>query len=486
MRTRLVYVLSFWLIGIAITSVLAMGAFTAWNLREGFSAYLQARDNERLAVFVDLAAKRFKQTSMQGLAPIEQPDMRGLLRELAVLDGIPQNTDGPPPGEKSGPPPPERPREGPPPRRDSGFGSRIALLKPDGTQWAGPRMSADLEGTVERPIIVDGMTIAIARLQPIARSSDASETRFLRTQYIGIAGVALTLVLLSLAAALWLARQWSRPLAEVQRATSRIARGELGVRVPLERTDEIGDVMRNVNIMAASLQRIEGARREWLATLSHELRTPLTRLRGEIEALVDGVRPLNALAVVSLREEVVRLGLLVDDLHLLAVSDLNGLPCHFTDSDVDSIVQGSLVRHERAATVAGLTLRSAQTAQPPVNVVWDASRIEQLLGNLLQNSFRYTDAPGVIEISWRAQANRVHIYVDDSAPGVAEGDLVKIFEPLYRADPARSRDNGGSGLGLAICNAIVEAHGGRISASRSPLGGLRIDVELPCVAGEND
>ena len=145
--------------------------------------------------------------------------------------------------------------------------------------------------------------------------------------------------MLALGGALWLARQWVRPLLAVQAATARIAQGELDVRVPVERGDEIGDVVRNVNAMAASLQRIEGARRRWLADLSHELRTPLTVLRGEIEALVDGVRQPGEAALRSLREDVLRLGRLVDDLHLLAMADLQALPCHFADADAVQIVR---------------------------------------------------------------------------------------------------------------------------------------------------
>ena len=148
-----------------------------------------------------------------------------------------------------------------------------------------------MEGVIERPVVLRGEVVARALLRPMAPAPDAIEWQFLRSQYRSIAAVAAALLGLALGGALWLARQWVRPLLAVQAATARIAQGELDVRVPVERDDEIGDVVRNVNAMAASLQRIEGTRRRWLADLSHELRTPLTVLRGEIEALVDGVRP---------------------------------------------------------------------------------------------------------------------------------------------------------------------------------------------------
>ena len=329
---------------------------------------------------------------------------------------------------------------------------------------------------------MDGQVVAIARLRPRQRAPEANETRFLRTQYIGIGVLTSTLLLLALGVALWLARQWVRPLALVQAATARIARGELDVRIGVERSDEIGDLVRNVNAMAESLQRIEGARRRWLADLSHELRTPLTVLRGDIEAMVDGVRPLSPEAVTALRDEVVSLGVLVNDLHLLAMADLNALPCHFAEADATQIVQHVLQRHARQLEDAGLTLRARAPLETEIPVRWDAARIEQLLGNLLQNSMRYTSAPGRIEVAWRAEAQTLHLSLDDSAPGVPPNDLARLFEPLYRTDAARNRHHGGSGLGLAICEAIVRAHGGRITARDSTLGGLRIEIELPLAA----
>jgi two-component system sensor histidine kinase BaeS len=233
--------------------------------------------------------------------------------------------------------------------------------------------------------------------------------------------------------------------------------------------------------MAESLQRMEGARRRWMADISHELRTPLAGLRGEAEALLDGVRPLTRAAVVSLHEDMLRLSALVDDLHLLAMADLHSLPCRLADSDAAELVRDTVRRFEARALAAGLTL-SCNAVPPHLAVLWDPARIEQLLSNLLENSLRYTDAPGLVEVALTTQGDIVRLIVTDSAPGVAEADLERLFEPLYRADAARGRHNGGSGLGLAICVAIAQAHGGRIAAQAAPLGGLQVTVVLPIQA----
>ena len=110
---------------------------------------------------------------------------------------------------------------------------------------------------------------------------------------------------------------------------------------------------------------------------------------------------------------------------------------------------------------------------------WDVDRVEQLLGNLVDNSLRYTDPPGEILIELRELGSRIRITVDDSAPGVPAQQLGLVFEPLFRGDLARSRRVGGSGLGLAICQALAQAHGGHVAASGSKMGGLCITVELP-------
>jgi two-component system sensor histidine kinase BaeS len=312
------------------------------------------------------------------------------------------------------------------------------------------------------------------------------EVRFLNTQYQSIVVMACVLLLIALVGAFWISRHWVRPLIEVQAATEKIAQGEFDTRLNTTRSDEIGDAMRNINQMAAGLKKLEGARRQWIADMSHELRTPLTVLRGEIDALIDGVIALTPKAMLSLREEVLQLNALVDDLHLLAMSDLKALPCYFEEVDAARLVEGIVQRFALRAAQQGLTLSLDTQLEIPVMVRWDAKRIEQLLGNLLDNSLHYTDAPGRVLVRLRSDGdNTVVIEVEDTAPGVGGNDLLRIFEPLYRADIARGRSTGGSGLGLAICEQIAKAHHGAIRAAPSPLGGVLFHLELPRLGDES-
>jgi two-component system sensor histidine kinase BaeS len=183
--------------------------------------------------------------------------------------------------------------------------------------------------------------------------------------------------------------------------------------------------------------------------------------------------------MVSLREEVVRLTHLIDDLHLVALSELSTFPCTIADTDAAALVRNMVNGYTLRAQTAGITLESALAQDAAIPVRWDAGRIEQLLRNLLENSLRYTDAPGRVRVSLASDGALVTLTVDDSAPGVSEAEAERIFLPLHRTESARARNAEGSGLGLAICQVITQSHGGSIRASSSELGGIRMEIHLP-------
>ncbi len=476
MRLRLVHALSLLLIAAVLLAVVAMGAVTAWNLSNGFAHYLAARDAERLEQFASLAAGSIEQAG--GLEALRQrsPDMRELLEQFGQSQGLPQRR---PPSLEAGAMP-----ERPPPGGAEGFASRLAVVRVDGGAVFDRPTLLDQGAYIDRPIRVRGETVALARLRASGRMPDAVEMSFLQRQYLGIVAVSALLVLIALASAWYFARCWVRPVQAVQQATARIAQGDFAVRVALSDhheagDNEMGDLVRDVNRMAENLHKMERTRQRWGAEISHELRTPLAVLRGELEAMIDGVRPLNSEAVRSLHEEVLQLGALVDDLHLLAMSDLDALPCQYAEMDALVLVRQSLQRYEGRAAASGLVLKAALPQEACLPVYWDSTRIEQLLSNMLENSIRYTDAPGQIMLTLRHVKDRIAITIEDTTPGVPLADLPHVFEPLYRADAARSRHRGGSGLGLAICATIVKRHGGCVEATSSALGGLRLHISLP-------
>lgn len=471
---RLAHSLTLLLVGFTLLTVLAMGALVAWNLQRGFDDYLQVRESNRLARFSDVL-----QAQLDGTSPDEAVRWpRELQRALRAFGASEWSGSAgrPPVGRRDGPPGANAPLPGGP----EGFGGRMTLVSPDGSVLAG-RPIAEGAAYLEARLLREGQVVALARLRRPVAAPDAVDARFMARQYIGIGLVALLLLVLAGAAGRYAAARWVKPLLALQRSTISIARAQPHVALDESRPDEIGDLMRNVNSMAASLHRLEAARRRWMAEISHELRTPLTVLRGEIEALADGVRPLSMAAVESLREEVQRLSRLVGDLHILSMSDLGALACRPTALDPREVVQAAHRRAADRAAGAGHQLSlSLPPPSQPCTAAWDGQRIVQVLENLLSNSIQHTHAPGRIAMALRCSADEALVTIEDSAPGVSEGELPQIFEPLFRADPARSGE--GSGLGLAIAKAIVDAHRGRIDAAASSLGGLRMTVVLPLAA----
>jgi two-component system sensor histidine kinase BaeS len=214
-----------------------------------------------------------------------------------------------------------------------------------------------------------------------------------------------------------------------------------------------------------------------MADIAHELRTPVSVLKGEVEALADGVRRPDPAAFVSLGEEIEQLSKLVSDLQALALADAGALELRQERLDLVDLLRqvGEGYRKRLAARNVGLELhlpeRQVLSADP--------QRLRQLFQNLLENCNRYVDRGGQVRIRIERGADAVQVTVEDSGPGVIAGQRAHLFERFYRAEESRSRASGGSGLGLAICRSIAEAHGGAITAEPSPLGGLAIHVELP-------
>jgi two-component system, OmpR family, sensor histidine kinase BaeS len=473
-RLSLAQRLALLLATLASLAVLAMALLLSWNLRGGFGDYLAARDAERLHAFAAHVSEILSQPDgAVGFQDAADIHLGELLRRFEISRGW-RLPGGPPPGDR---PVPNRP---PPPgsrgEMDS-LGTRIALLSTDGRLLKGNALPDQGVPYLEEPLIVEGTTVATLRLLP-SRVPDAVDARFLRSQYLGIAGLAVSLALIASMLGWWMGRRWTKPLLAVRDAATRIARGDRNVRIESGRQDEIGDVIHGINHMVSALQALETTRRSWLANIAHELRTPVTVLRGEIESLLDNLRPIGKESLQSLKEEILRLSAVIDDLHQLALADLDALPCRLEQLDTAPLLQELPQRFAIQIANRGLTLHiSCPTEQAFIH--GDPARIRQLLGNLLTNSLAYTDAPGLISVDLKQDDSQIQIDIEDSAPGVSDTDLHRLFEPLFRVDAERSRDTGGSGLGLAISLAIVQAHCGSLEALQGRRGGLHLRIRFP-------
>jgi len=473
----------------AIVSIGTMAWITSENLKRGFLDYLndvQARDLERVAAMLGDAWRE------RGSFDWLRGNPGGMREFFDRLQGRPAGErladvrdggwpgGGPPPGAgRYGDGPPRRegrpPRRGGPPPDPMGMGQRLTLLDADGIPVLGP---PDSPNAIARPVVVDGRTVGTLLLRPLRTAGTSAENAFLRGQLHEIALLAAALVLLSAGLAGLLARHLLRPVGALRDVTQHIARGDLDARAPVMGRDELAELASHVNAMAESLASNERQRRQMLADVAHELRTPLTVIRGELEALIDGIRQADPAALQSLHAEALHLSKLIDDLHQLALADAGALHYQFAPVDLTAAVDGIVMRYYGRAQAEGLSLETDITSAS-VWVEADHGRLTQVVTNLLENSMRYTDTGGRVVVRLAEDGDRAELSIDDSAPGVPEGTHDRLFERLYRADAARTRARGGSGLGLSICKTLVEAHGGSIAAMPSPLGGVRIVVRLP-------
>lgn len=276
-----------------------------------------------------------------------------------------------------------------------------------------------------------------------------------------------------------LARHLGKPIQALRKGTRQLTDGNYALRMKIQGRDELALLTRDFNHLAERLQQNEASRKQWIADIAHELRTPLAILRGEIEALQDGINQPDASTFASLHQEVSHLQRLVSDLYDLSMSDSGALSYRKESLDIIALLHETLALHSTPLQEQGLQIDMQGLSAQAVLIQGDPQRLQQLFKNLLENSLRYTDKPGQLRISTRMQVGWVDILFEDSPPGVPDEALPHLFERLYRVESSRNRATGGAGLGLSICRNIVDAHGGSISAAHSALGGLEIRVHLP-------
>jgi two-component system OmpR family sensor kinase len=288
----------------------------------------------------------------------------------------------------------------------------------------------------------------------------------------------------AVALALWLVRLGLRPLTQMEGTAAEIAAGDLSRRVePAEAHTEVGRLGLALNEMLGTIEaafaerRASEARlRRFVADASHELRTPLTSIRGYAELFRRGAdeRPDDlAMSMRRIEDESARMGVLVDELLLLARLDqgpsLERAPVDLADVARDAVTDARAVQPDRPITLDAV----------PAVVDGDEARLRQVAANLLSNALVHTPAGTPVRVRVGVEGGEATLEVADEGPGLEPDHAAKAFDRFFRADPSRSRDDGGAGLGLAIVAAVVEALGGRASVDSAPGEGARFTVVLP-------
>jgi two-component system OmpR family sensor kinase len=319
-----------------------------------------------------------------------------------------------------------------------------------------------------------------------ASSSTFSIATLLRDYRWQLLAVVVLYVLAVLLIAELLSRWLTRPLAHLERATAKFATGDSTARVRPEGPRETRALAEAFNGMAEEISRAMGELRaeerrksRFVSDVSHELRTPLTAIRGAAETLLedDEVPPdMRDRFLATIVSESDRLGRLASD--LLALERMEGATGELPLGRLDLL---SVVEHT-VRTLEPLTEEREVAVDIGGEAAWvlgERDRLQQVVANLVDNATRMTPAGGTVTVRVAAEGGRARVSVADQGPGIADDDLARVFDRFYRADLGRDRGSGGAGLGLAIVRAIVERHGGTITAHNVPGGGARFEFELP-------
>ncbi len=275
----------------------------------------------------------------------------------------------------------------------------------------------------------------------------------------------------------FLARGMTSPLRDMAAAASAMARGDYDRRVRATSRDEVGELARAFNAMAADLADVERMRRDLVANVSHELRTPIGALQALLENLADGVEPTDPAAIRTALAQTERLGRLVEQLLDLSRLESGGLVLEPVSFGVRELLEQAT----RECELGERPVRLKVCVQPgDLHVKGDPERMHQVVANLLDNAVRHSPPEGRVWLTAHIDGARTRIEVADEGPGIAPHEAERVFERFYRADVARNGE--GSGLGLAIARWIVDAHGGAIRAEArvdDGISGCRMVVELP-------
>lgn len=327
--------------------------------------------------------------------------------------------------------------------------------------------------------------IGYIAIRPFIERENKADELFIERQHNYFFAVIFGALLISIFISWPLVFLLLKPLNQLSYTVTRISQRDYTAKSDIKSNDELGDLSKNINMLAEKLARHEQFQSEWLAQISHDLRTPTAIMLAEIEAIKDGVYPLSNQMLQSLETEIKRLDKQINDLHELSVLKCGEVPMDIKEVDVLSIIQ--LLAHETGTLRLSKSLIFSIFAngvpvglnEKEISVNWsiDKEKIHRVFSNLMQNSIRYTDDPGHIKCEI-IKDEKLTIIWEDSAPNVYEEDISKIFEPMFQCNKEKNF-NGGSGIGLSVVAAIIKLHRGTVVVENITNGGLRFTVELP-------
>lgn len=335
------------------------------------------------------------------------------------------------------------------------------------------------------PVFVDGIELALVASVIPVDTVDQAEQALLDQVQRAILWSAAAAGLVALLLGALLISSILRPLRELEAGVAQVAAGDLGVRVNVRSQDEIGQLAANFNRMAVNLQEQEAVRQRMVADIAHELRTPLSVIQGSLQAILDGVYPLEMDEVHSLHDETMLLSRLVSDLHELAQAEAGQLPLTRQPIPVDTVLSQMATRFRALADQRTISI-STNPPTAPLIVDADPDRLQQILHNLLGNAIRHTPDGGEIELGAMAAGGNVRFWVQNSGDGIPPAQIPYIFDRFYQGDASRAHQaapatsqTSEAGLGLAIVKALVLANDGAVGVESVAGEYARFWFELP-------
>ncbi len=368
-----------------------------------------------------------------------------------------------------------------------GRGLQSFVANPDGVivaatngAWIG--QPADTVGaTRTTPLMLDGVRVGtLGQQSPGGQRMALAEHRFTEQINTALIGSGIIASLLALGAAIFLSYTLARPLQRLAERIRPLTSSQVGELVPVEGPTEVRELAIEFNGLSQRLSAGEKQRQQMSSDIAHELRTPVTVLRGHLEAMMDGVYPLDTEHLAVAYDQTIHLARLVEDLRLLTQAEAGRLELNPRPTAVAPLVEAVVARFAPLAQDADIAVRHDVAAALPFICV-DANRTQQVFDNLLANALRHTPPGGEISITARAsvRASGQGVEFVISNPGdLAPEELAHLFDRFWRADAARQRDAAGSGLGLAITRQLVVLQHGMIRAETYK-GTISFILDLP-------
>ncbi len=482
MKIKLAYKIFLAFLLTSLIVVVLMTGIMRYFAERHFTNYVNRVESETLSELVDKLGTAYSQ--YQGWQFIQDdPRIFGnMLRTVFTKDDADQGPPGPGLRNSEARPDDDRPPDRPLPKiLQHRIAKRISLFDENRKLVAGD--AASMEDHILKKITSDGKTVGWLGLRKRQKLSGPQEKAFLYEQTQAFLVIGCLVLLLATLVSYLLSRHLLKPAEQLTRGAHALASRKFDTRIEVSSGDELGQLADDFNRMAQTLEKYEHLRKQWISDISHELRTPIAILRGEIEAILDGVRVMSRETLESIHAEVMLLGKIVGDLHELSIAETGGLSVVNEPVEILKVLEYTLKMFESRFDQKDISVQFDPGPDTAVTVMADRDRMAQVFSNILENTLRYTESPGILKVWQEKSGTSLHLNFEDSKPGVADDSLERLFDRLYRIDPSRSRRNGGSGLGLAICKSIVEMFGGEITASHSTLGGVRIEIVLPVTAG---